>query len=105
MTGAAPDEDTSLVISKAARSLHNLVEKQKHREKGQDRIMKEESEYLESINFHIKGKKRKNFEDVEKQTQDRRIKSVIEQIETNPGLDEAVFETLKVKKESEDCDR
>ena len=66
-------------------------------------MLENEQKYLESVKFQVKGQNRKTFEKVVKKTQKNRVKSVVEQIENDPGLEEAVLETLKERKESEDC--
>lgn len=56
------------------------------------------------MKFHVEGKKRKSFENITGKTKKERVKSVVEQLVNDPGLEEAVFESLKEGNESEACD-
>ena len=51
MTGFSPDEEESSAINKLAKSLYNLVSKKKNRNKGQEWILEEEKDFLESLKF------------------------------------------------------
>ena len=48
-------------------------------------MLENEQKYLESVKFQVKGQNRKTFEKVVKKTQKNRVKSVVEQIENDPG--------------------
>ena len=103
MTGSDTDYKDNSDIFKAAKILRTLVTR-KHKNKGKDWVLEKEKTYLESVTFQVEGKKRKSFENVQDKSKKKRVKSVIENIEKDPGLEEAVFETLKKRNESEDCD-
>ena len=51
MTGFSPDEEESSAINKLAKSLYNLVRKKKNRNKGEEWILEEEKDFLESLKF------------------------------------------------------
>ena len=65
--------------------------------------MEEEKEYLESKKIQVEGKKRKSYENVVEKTQNKRVQSVVQELEKDPGLEEAVLDSLKERKKSEDC--
>ena len=96
-------------VSKAANCLRQLVLR-KHKNKGLEEVLTKERDYLEKISFDVRkvrenaGENRKVFEEAGRETKRERIKSIIEQIENDPGLEEAVMDTLQQRKKSEDCD-
>ena len=125
MTGSTPDAEVSSAINKVAKSLYNLVSKKKNRNKGQDWIMEEEKDFLEGLKFdareasvegkeneeketedegELRSRKRKEFEEVCRSTKHRRVKNVVEILDEDPGLEDAVTKRLKSRKESENAD-
>ena len=109
MTGNDTDPKSNADILKAAKYLCCLLTR-KHKNKGLEEILDKERDYLEKISFDVrkvrenKGEDIKDFESAGKLTQKKRLKSVIYQIETDPGLEEAVLDTLQQRKNSEEED-
>ena len=109
MTGNDTDPKSNADILKAAKYLCCLLTR-KHKNKGLEEILDKERDYLEKISFDVrkvrenKGEDIKDFENAGKLTQKKRLKSVIYQIETDPGLEEAVLDTLQQRKNSEEED-
>ena len=109
MTGNDTDPKSNADILKAAKYLCCLLTR-KHKNKGLEEILEKERDYLKKVSFDVKkvyknrGEKIEDFENVGKKYQKERVKSVIEQMEVDPGLEEAVFDTLQQRKKSEDED-
>ena len=123
MTGSTPDQE---IINKVAKSLHSLLGKSKNKNKGLEWILEREKGYLEGVSFEvaessekrkgsekkeasldsgaIKSQKRKQFDEAGEKTKSRRVKSVIQHLEEDQGLEGAVLKTLETRKESEDDD-
>ena len=87
--------------------------------------MEEEKDFLEGLKFdareasvegkenegketedegELRSRKRKEFEEVCRSTKHRRVKNVVEILDEDPGLEDAVMKRLKSRKESENAD-
>ena len=103
MTGNDTDPKSNADILKAAKYLCCLLTR-KHKNKGLEEILDKERDYLEKISFDVrkvrenKGEDIKDFENAGKLTQKKRLKSVIYQIETDPGLYQTLCNREKILK-------
>ena len=107
--GVDPDLSLSSPLYKGATKLYKLVRKKKYVNKSRENVIKCEEENLKAFeielgNLPVKDdketvRKRKNYEDLTSKTSKRaRVKSVIDILESDVGLEQKVMEKLEVKK-------
>ena len=109
--GVEPDLSISSPLHKGAKRLYNLAKKKKNVNKSKATVLKCEEVNLKAFEIELGGKivhvkdgqenkgKRKHFEELaSRESRRKRVKSVIEVLESDFGLEEKVLNKLELRK-------